>query len=341
MDKRYQVFVSSTYADLQEERQHVLQALMEMDCIPAGMELFPAADEEQWKFIQTVIDDCDYYLLIIGGRYGSITSEGISYTEKEFDYAVKKGLKIVALVHGDPGSLPFDKSEQDPDLREKLSNFKEKVMTDRLVKFWGEAKELPGLVALSLTKTIKMYPAVGWVRADKIASNELFDELHDLRKKYDVLLNENTTLKEINEKNIPSIIEESDDLADLNSSFNINYTFRINSQLRPSSKSVSLTWDKMFAFIAPYLTETPNSHFVKGKIESLIRIEEEIQNYYSVDIDDQDFQTISLQLKAYGLVNIERLKTIQGGYAQFWTLTSKGEKLMIQLRTIKKEISES
>ena len=46
MEKRYQIFVSSTFADLQEERQQVIQALMEMDCIPAGMELFPAADEE-------------------------------------------------------------------------------------------------------------------------------------------------------------------------------------------------------------------------------------------------------------------------------------------------------
>ena len=99
MDKRYQVFVSSTYADLKEERQHVLQALMEMDCIPAGMELFPAADEEQWEFIKKVIDDCDYYLLIIGGRYGSTTDDGISYTEKEFDYAVENGLKVVALIH--------------------------------------------------------------------------------------------------------------------------------------------------------------------------------------------------------------------------------------------------
>lgn len=52
MEKRYQVFVSSTYADLKDERQHVLQALMEMDCIPAGMELFPATDEEQWEFIK-------------------------------------------------------------------------------------------------------------------------------------------------------------------------------------------------------------------------------------------------------------------------------------------------
>ncbi len=55
---------------------------MEMDCIPAGMELFPAIDEGQWEFIKKVIDDCDYYLLIIGGRYGSVAEDGLSYTEK-------------------------------------------------------------------------------------------------------------------------------------------------------------------------------------------------------------------------------------------------------------------
>ena len=82
MEKRYQVFVSSTFADLKEERRRVMQALMEMDCIPAGMELFPAADEEQWVFIRRVIDDCDYYLLIVGGRYGSVTPEGVSYAER-------------------------------------------------------------------------------------------------------------------------------------------------------------------------------------------------------------------------------------------------------------------
>jgi hypothetical protein len=65
MDKRYQVFISSTYADLKEERRRVIQTVMEMDCIPAGMELFPAVDEEQFQFIQRVIDDCDYYLLTL------------------------------------------------------------------------------------------------------------------------------------------------------------------------------------------------------------------------------------------------------------------------------------
>lgn len=72
MDKKYQVFVSSTYIDLVEERQEVMQALLELDCIPIGMELFPAADEEQWSLIKRLIDDCDYYILIVGGRYGSV-----------------------------------------------------------------------------------------------------------------------------------------------------------------------------------------------------------------------------------------------------------------------------
>ena len=121
------MFISSTYADLKDERRNVFQALMEMDCIPAGMELFPASDDDQWEFIRRVIDDCDYYMLILGGRYGSMTTEGISYTEKEFDYAVERGIRVIALVHEEPESLPMTKSELDPATREKLSVFREKV----------------------------------------------------------------------------------------------------------------------------------------------------------------------------------------------------------------------
>jgi hypothetical protein len=61
MEKRYQVFVSSTYEDLKVERQEVMHALLEQECIPSGMELFPAASEDQWTLIKEVIDDCDYY----------------------------------------------------------------------------------------------------------------------------------------------------------------------------------------------------------------------------------------------------------------------------------------
>ena len=76
MDKRYQVFVSSTYEDLIEERLEVMKALLELDCIPCGMEYFPAANEDQWTFIKKLIDVCDYYVVIIGGKYGSEDTGG-------------------------------------------------------------------------------------------------------------------------------------------------------------------------------------------------------------------------------------------------------------------------
>src|SRR5947208_6893762 len=144
MDKRYQIFISSTYAELKEERRRVTETVIELDCIPAGMELFPAADQEQFEFIKRVIDDCDYYLLIIGGRYGSITEAGISYTEQEYDYAISRGLKVVALLHENPDQIPLGKSEKDPALRERLEQFRKKVAAGRLVRFWKTAEELPG-----------------------------------------------------------------------------------------------------------------------------------------------------------------------------------------------------
>jgi hypothetical protein len=110
IDKRYQVFVSSTFTDLKEERDGVIRALLEMDCIPAGMELFPAIDEEQFEFIKKVIDDCDYYIIIVAARYGSsISPEGISYTEKEYDYAVSRKIPVLAFLHRSPGSIAASK----------------------------------------------------------------------------------------------------------------------------------------------------------------------------------------------------------------------------------------
>ena len=77
LEKRYQVFISSTFRDLVEERQSVLKAVLELNHMPAGMELFPAGDDTAWKLIMDVIDASDYYVLIIGGRYGSLDEMGI------------------------------------------------------------------------------------------------------------------------------------------------------------------------------------------------------------------------------------------------------------------------
>jgi hypothetical protein len=61
MEKRFQVFISSTFIDLINERQAVLKAVLELNHMPAGMELFPATDDTSWQLIKDVIDSSDYY----------------------------------------------------------------------------------------------------------------------------------------------------------------------------------------------------------------------------------------------------------------------------------------
>jgi hypothetical protein len=325
LEKRYQVFVSSTYADLKAERQKVIQALMELDCIPAGMELFPATDEEQFEFIKRVIDDCDYYLLIIGGRYGSTTAQGISYTEQEYDYALSRGLKVIALLHENPDEIALGKSEKDPELRARLEAFRERVATDRLVRFWRSADELPGIVALSLSKTIKMFPAVGWVRADRVSSEELLTEINDLRK-------QNTQLQKTL-ANIPTNpTNPISNLAGLDESIELHGRHYYRGSL--SNWKATASWSQLFAFLAPYLMKHPNEAIIKNVLEeALFKISNSIGT--SASLDDQDFQTIAVQLKSLGLVELQYTKTVQGGMALFWSATRAGERLMLELRTVR------
>lgn len=248
MDKRYQVFVSSTYADLKEERQKVIQTIMEMDCIPSGMELFPAVDEEQWQFIKKIIDDCDYYLLIIGGRYGSLADDGISYTEKEYDYAIEKGLKVIALIHENPDSLPVYKTDKNSELAMKLSAFVEKVKPGRLVKFWKTSEELPGLVALSLSKTIKMYPAIGWVRANTIGSSELLNDINILRKENEELKKYKEKENEVKQNNLTPSLE----LANFDDIFTVHGEYKINYQSVQKDFAIDISWREIFSLISPY-----------------------------------------------------------------------------------------
>lgn len=166
MEKMYQVFISSTFEDLQEERLKILNTLLSFSCIPAGMELFSAASEEQFEYIKKVIDQVDYYILIVAGRYGSIAKDGKSYTEKEFDYAKKSGIPILAFLHNNPENLPSKYTEQTDIGKAKLMKFKEKVCKDRMVAFWDNSDELATKIIAGLQEEIYHHPQNGWVRAE-------------------------------------------------------------------------------------------------------------------------------------------------------------------------------
>lgn len=182
MDKRYQVFVSSTYEDLKRERETVIKAIWELGLIPAAMELFLPTGEKQWEIITRELDNCDYYVLIIGSQYGSLTPDGISYTEKEYDYAVSRKLNVLAFVHNNPDKIRPRHKVISHESRGKFDAFRLKVTGGHFVKFWTDPRKLPQQVTACLSYVVSKYPGIGWVRADIVADNAaLKDKIRRLR----------------------------------------------------------------------------------------------------------------------------------------------------------------
>ena len=119
-DTKYQIFISSTYKDLKEARGTVIDAVLSMYHFPVGMEMFGADDDDQWTVIQALINQSDYYIIIIGHRYGSTTSDGISFTEKEYDYATAQGIPVLAFIMNNGLALTEDQRETEPELIKKI-----------------------------------------------------------------------------------------------------------------------------------------------------------------------------------------------------------------------------
>lgn len=325
MDKRYQVFVSSTFADLQDERSNVIQTLMEMDCIPAGMELFPALDEEQFEFIKKVIDDSDYYLLIVGGRYGSVADEGISYTEMEYDYAISRGVKVIALVHGSPEKLSAEKVEMSPAAQDKLAKFRNKVTTGRLVKFWNDARELAGLVALSLPKTIKTYPAQGWVRGNQATGNtELLKQLNDLRQENDKLEKQVQKL-EANNRDISELAQGEDSF-----SIRIQHHVMEEWQKRKITFEHYMSWNEVVRFVTPKILNPYPERMIY--IDLMNHIASKFpEDFDLVSIDLMDFERIKIQMLA-----LEYMRVTGDPMDIEWEVLPDARKKLVRLVASKK-----
>jgi len=167
-DRIYEVFVSSTFEDLKEERQHVMGVLVERRCLPTGMEHFSASSRPPSERIERDIRSCDYYLLILAGRYGSmVPGEAIGYTEREYDYARSIGKPVLAFFHADIMTLPAFKHENTDAGRELPNKFGKKVETSGLtLKKWTNPTDLGSAVKSAIHDEILSNPRAGWVRSE-------------------------------------------------------------------------------------------------------------------------------------------------------------------------------
>lgn len=331
-EKKYQVFISSTYADLKEERRKILDILLMADCIPAGMEAFVASDVEQFEVIKKVIELCDYYILIIGKRYGSINEQtGLSYTEMEYEYAKELGIPVLVFALDESVEVSEDKKEKDPKKIAALDSFRQKALTNRLATIWKTQDELTGAVAVSIMRATKQIQRPGWQRAtdyDEASLRRAIMNLQDENKKIAAELKR--AHKEIKTLTTISNLAYEDYVVE------IAYRKSNGSNLAPTKGKLQRGLPLIFRIIA---TEMMGVRLTERGVESCL-----LKCLFGEDAflykfsDTQFVKRILNQLQALGLINS---RPNLSGTDMTWALTQKGElerdKMILVRKTGKEE----
>lgn len=332
MERRYQVFVSSTFVDLQIERSEVIQALLELDCIPASMEMFPASNDDAWSLIQRVIRDCDYYVVIVGGRYGSVSHEGISFTEREYDYAIAQEKPVLGFVLRNPDEIPAGKTEKDPSLARKLTAFREKVM-QKTVREWSTPHELGSVVSRSLVRVMKEAPSEGWVKGRYAMTPESQAELSDLRAA-------KLELQQlIDRKALPM---DTTELAQGDEKVELEFrtgTTAFGEFLPQYRVSMSPTWNYLFGIIGPAMLDEASERTLGEKLHnallSLLSIDRSqigppvVETTPILDI-------LKIQFSSLGLIDKGTKRRATSDKDTYWRLTDSGERLLYSLSAFRK-----
>jgi Domain of unknown function (DUF4062) len=179
---KFQVFISSTYVDLHNEREAVVWRVLKARHIPVGMENFTATHDRGWETIQRVLEETDYYVLIFGGMYGSIDpGTGISWTQREYEYAIERGIPVIAFIRRE-SQVTVDKLEKTEAGRAKLDQFVARVRDAHLCIPWERAEDLAGAVVDALRNHIEDDEGTprerpGWFRGDQVVRPEVANEM--------------------------------------------------------------------------------------------------------------------------------------------------------------------
>ncbi len=321
MEKIFHVFVSSTYSDLIEERKKVSEAVAKAGYVAEGMEIFPASSQHQMEFIERVIDRCDYYILILAGRYGSVAPDGLSYTEKEFQYAKKREIPILAFIRSNLNELRVKDTESDEVSNQKLKKLIETIKANSLVDFWESPDELSTKALAALSQARVNFEGVGWIRANRAASAEILNEINELRKENARLVSDLSARK-------PSPAFDGLKLAEMDEEFDIH--IETSSHRGHRKYTISLTWRQILANIGTNFRTPSNTSGVSSGLKKTIQSRLGLSGSTQFSINMEDKERILIQMEALGM-----MCALTIGVSTFHKLTDEGLAYMLRENVVK------
>ncbi len=149
------------------------QTLPTLGCLPTTVEAH-AQNLSTMVNIRRRIDESDYYILLVGSRYGSLMPSGVSYTHMEYVYAATKQKPILVLMHESPETRAPELQEQTVEAKLKFSDFRKVLLREREhIVYWRDAKDLASALHNALPALIRRYPTTGWVRVNKAGGGQV------------------------------------------------------------------------------------------------------------------------------------------------------------------------
>lgn len=185
LDRRYQVFVTTSCADMHDYCAVVVQTLMGMGFFAWGLESRTPLSS---AYARRQIEDCDYVLLILGQSYGEQSVSGISFMHLEYIYAVTKQKPIIAFIFEQRQMPSSFEMQQDVthDMRQHLAdqkkylNFKQQLHQELDQVFhYKNLKDLEQSIRANMPQMTQRYPSLGWVRPQNLQI--LQDEIDQLK----------------------------------------------------------------------------------------------------------------------------------------------------------------
>jgi hypothetical protein len=325
VDRVFQVFISSTYTDLEGERQAVSNTLAKAGYMPAGLELFPATDRQQLDYIKRIIDRSDYYIVIIGGRYGSLSDDGLRFTEEAFEYARSKDIPILVFFSENPDGVAVGKSETDILLKEKLDAFKARLSSGRPVEFWNNENDLCMKVVLAVANAVNLKPRVGWIRGDQAVDPKVLQELERLRIENADFRQKLTDLSRGELSTDPRLAGSAD-------SVTVEFLVHRSEEGIPVSISKTISMGDVFIGIYDHLLKSPSETYVRELVGYWYRKKFHISEY--CELGEKSGTIVRDKLEALGLI---KSRSIIAGFSNHiaWSVTEKGKQFFESGRTLR------
>ena len=151
----WRIFISSTYEDMLPYREAVSDALTSIEHLPIGMEQFVSTPDRSLDVCLTDVRRCQLYVVLVGMRYGSIDDEtGKSFTELEYEEALKNNIPVLAFVINENECPVLPKFVDTGVSAEKLKHFKNRL-DERMTSRFTSVEHLKELVIRSVEAQVK------------------------------------------------------------------------------------------------------------------------------------------------------------------------------------------